>query len=171
MRDHLDEIRTASARGSVVDLACGRGRNALFLAEAGVSVVALDRNPDHLRELEVCARRLAAPVSPVRCDLETGYGIPVTAGSCGAILVFRFLFRPLAPAIERALGPGGILLYETFSLAHRETGRGPSRREFYLEADELVSLFPNLEVLAYTDGPTDGDPSDITARLFARKPV
>ena len=99
---------------------------------------------------------------------------PVAAGSCGAILVFRFLFRPLAQAIENALTPGGILLYETFSLAHRETGRGPRRREFYLEADELVSLFPNLEVLAYVDGPSDGladgDPSDITARLLARKP-
>ncbi len=170
LRDHLDEIRSASAAGSVIDLACGRGRNALFLAQAGVSVVGLDRNPDPLRELEVCARRLDVPVAAVRCDLETEHGIPVAAGSCGAILVFRFLFRPLAPAIERALRPGGILLYETFSLAHRETGRGPRKREFYLEADELVSLFPGLDVLSYRDGPGGGDPGDITARLLARKP-
>jgi len=170
VRDHLDEIRSASAAGSVLDLACGRGRHALFLAQAGLPVVALDRNPDHLRELEVCARRLDLPVAPVRCDLETEHGIPVAAGSCGVILVFRFLFRPLAPAIEHALRPGGILLYETFSLAHRETGRGPRKRAFYLEADELVGLFPNLEVLSYRDGPDGGHPGDITARLLARKP-
>jgi tellurite methyltransferase len=158
----------------VVDLACGRGRHALFLAQAGIPVVALDRNPDHLKELSVYARRLdppAARVAPVRCDLETEHGIPVAAGSCGVILVFRFLFRPLAPAIERALRPGGILLYETFALAHQKTGRGPGRREFYLESDELVSLFPKLEVLAHGEGPDGREPGDITARLLARKPI
>lgn len=171
LSDHLEEVRAASALGSVVDLACGRGRHALFLAQAGVPVVGLDRNPDHLRELAVYAQRLKVPISEVRCDLETENGIPVAPASCGAILVFRFLFRPLAPAIEGALRPGGILLYETFSLAHRETGRGPRRSEFYLAADELPALFPNLEVLSYRDGPAPADSGDITARLLARKPL
>lgn len=168
--EYLEQIRAAGRAGGVVDLACGRGRNALFLANAGVRVMGLDRNPDHVRELEVRARRLDAPLTAIRCDLETEHGIPIAPGSCGAILVFRFLFRPLATAIESALRPGGILLYETFALAQRETGRGPHRREFYLEPDELLTLFPNLEVLFYSEGCDAGRSGDITARLVARKP-
>lgn len=170
LREHLEAIRSAGEAGSIVDLASGRGRNALFVAESGVPVMAFDRNPDHLRELAVYAARADLPVAPVRADLETEHGIPVAAGSCGAILVFRFLYRPLAIAIEEALRPGGVLLYETFAMAHRETGRGPRRAEFYLEQDELPDLFPNLETLAYQEGPDGADPGDITARLFARKP-
>ena len=134
-------------------------------------MIALDRNRDHLRELAVHAARDHCAVQPVRCDLETRRGIPLATDSCGAILVFRFLFRPLAAAIEQTLKPGGILLYEAFTMAHRETGRGPRRAEFYLEHNELPGLFPNLEVVAYEEGP-DGDvPPTLTARLLARKPV
>jgi hypothetical protein len=142
----------------------------MFLANAGIPVVGIDRNRDHLRELATSARSLAKLVTPVRCDLETGRGIPVRPESCGAILVFRFLFRPLAEAITEALMPGGLLLYETFAMAHRETGRGPRRKEFYLEPDELPGLFPELDVISHREGPDAGTPPDITAQLLARKP-
>ncbi len=164
-------MHEAGERGAVVDLACGRGRHALHLARAGTPVIGLDRNADHLRELRVFADREELPVDAVRCDLETRHRIPVLPGSCGAILVFRFLYRPLAQAIEAALQPGGVLLYETFAMAHRETGRGPRREAFYLEADELPAMFPGLDVVAFEEGPDGDDPSDITQRLFARKPL
>ena len=57
--EHLDEIRLAAARGPVIDLACGRGRHALYLARSGIPALGLDRNRDHLRELEVSARPLS----------------------------------------------------------------------------------------------------------------
>jgi tellurite methyltransferase len=171
LSEHVDLVRRAAQLGPVVDLACGRGRHALYLAEAGVPVIGLDRNADHLKELEISAQRSGADVTPVRCDLEDGNGIPVAAGSCGVILVFRFLFRPLALAVEQALCPGGILLYETFALAHREGGRGPRRSAFYLKPGELPMLFPGLDVIDYVEGPDGGSPPDITARLLARKPI
>lgn len=169
--EHLEEIRLAATQGPVIDLACGRGRHALYLAKSGIPVLGLDRNGDHLRELEVSARGLATKPTPVRCDLETGQGIPVRSGTCGVILVFRFLFRPLASAIEDALRPGGILLYETFTLAERESGRGPRRKEFFLEPDELPALFPGLDVISYREGPDAGTPPTFTAQLLARKPA
>lgn len=167
---HEDRVREACALGAVVDLACGRGRHALYLARLGIASIGLDRNPDHLRELARCAEREGLAVRPVRCDLETGLGVPLADESCGALLVFRFLYRPLAPAIETLLHPGGILVYETFAQAHRETGRGPRREAFYLAPDELPGLFPQLEVLEYEEGPDGREPPDITARLVARKP-
>ena len=169
--DHLADVQRASKLGPVLDLASGRGRNALYLGKQDVPVIAMDRNPDHLRELAVHAARAGSAVTPVRCDLETEHEIPLNEASCGAILVFRFLFRPLAPAIERALRPGGVLLYETFSISHHETGRGPRSEAFYLDRDELPALFPNLEVISHEEGPSGGEGSDITSRLFARKAV
>ena len=169
--DNLAAIRAAARLGPVLDLACGRGRNALALAEHGIETIGMDRNRDHLRELGVAARSRGHIIPTVRCDLETANGIPLRPASCGVILVFRFLYRPLAPAIEESLQPGGILVYETFAEAHRATGRGPRSEAFYLEPDELPGLFPGLEVLAYEDGPVPGTAPDITARLLARKPA
>jgi tellurite methyltransferase len=169
--DNVSRIRAASRLGMVVDLACGRGRHALWLGREGIPCLGIDRNEQHLRELRVAAGRAGLRLDSVRTDLEAGLGIPLKTNSCGSILVFRFLFRPLMPEIAASLRPGGILLYETFAAAHRETGRGPRNPAFYLERDELPGLFPELEVLAYEEGPTQSDPPDITARLLARKPA
>jgi SAM-dependent methyltransferase len=168
--NHEALVHEAHELGPVIDLACGRGRHALHLARAGTPVIALDRSADHLRELQVHAQRDALPVQPLRCDVETAHGLPLPPESCGAILVFRFLYRPLANVIAAALRPGGVLLYETFTLAHRDTGRGPQREAFYLKRDELRTLFPDLEVVAFEEGPESDERPDITQRLYARKP-
>ena len=167
---HEDRVREAHPLGPVIDLASGRGRHAIHLAQQGIPSIALDRNPDHLRQLAVHAARVRTPVQPMRCDLETPCGIPLQTSSCGAILVFRFLYRPLAQAIMQALKPGGILLYETFTLAHRATGRGPRRAAFYLAAQELRELFSGLELIHYEEGGNGDDHVEFTARLVARKP-
>ena len=151
----LEPIRSDGPAGPVVDLACGRGRHALAAARAGLATVALDRDEEALRELAV--RADALPVRPVRSDVETVHGLPLRAGSCRAVLVFRFLFRPLAPALAALLRPGGWLAYETFTTAQTQLGYGPRRSEFLLAPDELPGLFPDLEVVSYWEGRTDGD--------------
>jgi tellurite methyltransferase len=169
--DNLEAVREGARIGPVLDLACGRGRNALGLSEQGLEIIGMDRNRDHLRELGTLARRRGQVVPSVRTDLETCHGIPVRRESCGVVLVFRFLFRPLAAAIEDALRPGGILVYETFAEAQRTTGRGPRCADFYLGRNELPGLFPGLEVLAYEEGPIPGPELEFTSRLLARKPT
>ena len=57
----------------------------------------------HLAALRRAARAEGLPLVGVRADLEDASGIPARPGSCGAILVFRFLSRTLAPAIVEAL--------------------------------------------------------------------
>ena len=66
----------------------------------------MDRDAARLAELASLARDRRLPLHAVRTDLETRHGIPVRPGLCGAILVFRFLFRPLARAIVESLRPG-----------------------------------------------------------------
>lgn len=137
----------------------------------GIPCLALDRSPDFLAELGAAAGDRAPLIHRARADLEAGHGIPVKAGTCGAILVFRFLFRPLAPAIEEALAPGGWLLYETFSVDQLELEGGPRRRSFLLEHGELPTLFPGLEVISYEETTELAPTPRAVARLAARRPL
>lgn len=164
-------LRSSARLGPLVDLASGRGRHALAAAELGLATVAIDRNAEFLRTLQSAANERGLAVETVLADLETGHGIPLVSRCCGAVLVFRFLHRPLAPHISRLLIPGGVLLYETFLRSQIELGHGPKRPDFLLEPGELPSLFPELEVLAYDEGVRAGPKPEATARLAARMPA
>jgi len=160
---HRAMLAESARLGPIADLACGRGRQAIAAARWGLPVVGVDRNPQFLRELLERSRDLALPIECVLSDLEAPSPLPLTPGSCGAVLVFRFLFRPLAPLIEGLLAPGGLLLYETFTLAQADREGGPNNPAFLLAPGELARLFPGLETLACTEGAA-------TACLAARKP-
>jgi SAM-dependent methyltransferase len=167
---HIARLERAAPLGPVADIACGRGRHALACADRGLAVLGFDRDRERLAQLRDAARGRPGPVRAIECDLESGYGIPVRPGTCSGILVFRFLFRPLASAIETALAPGGWLLYETFTLHQRDLDYGPSNPAFLLKPGELPSLFPELEVVAYEEGAW-GEPRPLElARLLARRP-
>jgi SAM-dependent methyltransferase len=163
----LPALREAAALGPVVDLACGRGRHALASAREGLSTLALDRKVDFLCELAETARREALPLQPVRFDLEVGLAPPIRPGRCGAVLVFRYLHRPLMPAIAGLLAPGGLLLYETFTTAQRQLEGGPRSADFLLEPGELPHCFESLDLVDYREG-VHGDRA--TAALVARAP-
>jgi SAM-dependent methyltransferase len=162
-------LSDAARRGPVLDLACGRGRHCIAVAELGAHAIGVDRNPAYLAELRTAACERELRIDAIRANLEDPPEIPLALGCCGAILVFRFLFRPLAPRIEEALRPGGLLLYETFTSHQRELGTGPRNPAFLLAEGELPDLFPGLDVLAYWEGVTEGASPAAVARLAARK--
>lgn len=164
-----DALLAAAALGPAVDLACGRGRNACAVASWGIPVIGLDRSRPSLAALQQRARHDALPVQTVCTDLETGRGIPLAAGRAGAVLVFRYLHRPLAPAIAALLAPGGLLLYETFTIHQRDLGHGPRNPAFLLNEGELPRLFPTLQPIAVWEGTCDdGTEPAALARLAAR---
>ena len=170
LAEQAPALARAAGRGPVLDVACGRGRNALAAARHGARVVGVDRDAGALGILSRAATAGALPVLPVRADLERGLPAPVRPGSCGGVLVFRYLHRPLAAQLAGALRPGGLLLYETFTLHQRELGYGPGNPAFLLEPGELRSLFPGLRVLSYWEGTTPGPKPWALARLAAERP-
>src|SRR5688572_20511142 len=90
-------------RGPVLDVACGAGRHAIFFAERGFDVVALDREPQQIQGVHfVCA------------DLENGNPWPLGDQRFAAIVVTNYLHRPLLPVLAERLEEGGLVLYETF---------------------------------------------------------
>src|SRR3954471_5953508 len=93
--------------GAALDVACGRGRHAIWLSEHGLSVVAVDRDADKISELrqEAAARHLTV-VATAR-DLESGAASFGTA-TFDVVVVIYYLYRQLFPALVDALRPGGL---------------------------------------------------------------
>ena len=165
----LEEVLPAVPRGLAADLAAGAGREAVYLALHGFEVEALDRDAPALERAAAMARRSGVSIHPVVADLERPErdGPPLAPGRYRLITVFRYLHRPLFPAIERALAPGGWLVYETYREGQERFGR-PKRARFLLGPGELSSAFPGLSVVRYEEPEPDGGP--VTARLLAFKP-
>lgn len=165
----LVQHRRLLPAGRVLDLACGQGRNAIFLAQEGLRVEAWDRNADGLNALQAKAASLGLTTITTRLvDLEQDPAIPVA--TFDLITVFYYLQRDLIPHIVRALAPGGMVVYETFLIDNHERFDHPHRREFCLNRNELLSLFGGLRVLAYREGPLDPARGPFLASLVAQQP-
>lgn len=161
--------------GLVLDVAAGSGHNALYLADQGFRVHAIDRNPEALRELQLTAReRQLALVTTEVVDLESEpfpYRVFPLA-RYDVVIVFFYLFRPLFPALLRTLKPGGRLMYETFLIDNYLRYQRPRHPEFCLARGELRTLVSGLHILHYDEGvreSKDGQRETFTARLLARK--
>jgi len=154
--------------GLVLDVACGAGRNALYLARRGFSVVAVDISGEGLQRLSQRARAERLDVLPVHADLEQ-FRLP--AETYDVIVNTRFLLRSLFPAIRSALKPGGLLVFETFNVDELEVLGGDIRREFALEKGELREVFGDFEILLYEEGVFERREGERgLSRLIARKP-
>ena len=164
-------------KGKVLDVAAGGGRHALFLAQLGYGVDAVDRDEESLAQLSAIARaRGLTGISPRVLDLEQTPPQEPDLGheAYDAILVFFYLHRPLFPYLIDSLKPGGVLLYETFTVDNHLQRRHPKRREFCLAPCELLSLTAGLRILHYDEGLHEGTSrveSVYTAQLAAQKPL
>ena len=135
------------AGGAVLDLACGSGRHARFLAAQGLQVEAVDRDAAALAGLA----RLAGITT--RCaDLE-GAAWPYAKRVFDAIVVTNYLHRPLLPLIGSGLAPGAALIYETFRAGNESYGK-PSNPAFLLRPGELLDFAQaaGLQIIAFEDG-------------------
>lgn len=137
-----------SAPGRALDLACGLGGNALFLAALGFEVHAWDISPVAIDRLTVTAHQRSLTLYP---QVRDCLAQPPASESFDLILVSRFLERALCPAISAALKPGGLLFYQTYT-QQQEGGAAPSNPHFLLAQGELVELFSELELLVYQEG-------------------
>lgn len=162
----LEEVLPLLPRGPALDLAAGAGRESVFLALNGFEVEAMDDDPDILAKAEALALRNGVRITTTVRDLERR-DARLPEGLYALITVFRFLHRPLLPAIGRALAPGGRLVYETFRRGQARFGR-PTHPRFLLEDGELRGAFPELVIERYDEPEPAGGP--ITARLLARRP-
>jgi SAM-dependent methyltransferase len=147
LRDHLALL----PRGSAIDLACGAGRNAVWLARQGFDVLAVDVSTEALAQVEQRARAEGVSVRTLQRDLAVD-GLP--AGEWDLVVDTYFLERSLFDAMRRALRPGGALIFETFTMRHAE--RTGFNRRWCLEPGELLRAFSGLRIAAYREHEVDG---------------
>lgn len=175
---YLQTLTRACETAPALDLACGSGRNGLYLLSHGVPVIFADRDGERL---EMIDRQLQSRPfaefkhdgSTWKVDFEIPGNRPLQTESFGAILVFRYLHRPLLADIQAALIPGGLLIYETFTVQQATLGR-PRNPDFLLRNGELQESFSQLRILHEFEGidhdPDSGEPRAI-AQLVAEKPA
>lgn len=149
------------AGGSVLDVACGRGRHLRWFAGRGHPVTGVDRDALALEGLGTLGRVLQA-------DIEGGPW-PFAGERFDGVVVTNYLWRPLLPTLVDAVAPGGVLLYETFAAGNETVGK-PSRADFLLQPGELLAACAGLRVVAFEDGFLDA-PARYVQRIAAVRPV
>jgi len=147
-KDHL-----IPKAGTALDLACGLGAGALYLARRGLTTTAWDISPVAIEALQ---KRTLTEGLVVNAEVRDLSVEPLPVTSFDLIYVANFLERSLCADIENALRPGGVLIYQTWVLG-KVTNEGPSNPDFLLAENELLRLFPNLAVRYFRDEGALGD--------------
>ena len=150
------------AGGEVLDIACGHGRHLRWFAGRGHPVVGVDRSPEAIATVTGLGEAVVA-------DIENGPW-PWPDRRFAGVVVANYLWRALLPAIVDSVGPGGVLLYETFAVGNETVGK-PSRPDFLLQPGELLRICASLRVVGYEDGFLDA-PQRFVQRIAAvREPA
>jgi len=150
-------------------LACGSGRDAVFLSQRKWKVFAIDNNPKLLEKATELGTRYNGPISTLSLDLEDQGPdtlLPIILGhfqvdGFDVIHVARYLHRPLFPLIINLLKPGGVIVYSTFTKGVESFGK-PRRPRFILETNELKEVFKSFQIIVHKDAPIeDGRPVQV----------
>lgn len=139
------------ATGKALDVACGLGGNALFLAERGLHTTAADISSV---ALEKVSQRQHPLIETLCTDIDAE---SFTSSVYDVIVVSNYLDRSICAEIAHALLPGGLLFYQTFVLNKVTPEFGPGNPDYLLKPNELLSLFEGLEVIVFSDLGVVGD--------------
>lgn len=160
------------APGAALDLACGPGRNALYLAEHGWRVTAVDGSRVAIDLLLARARERKLTLDAQVADLESGEwrvpGVGFEGAAFNLVLSCYFLDRRLIPLMQKALRPGGLLVLIAH-MADPDQPQGTPTRAF---PGELRKCFEGWNILHYREGaPEESCHRRAVAELVAQKPV
>src|SRR5208283_295192 len=162
--------------GRALDLAGGTGRHAIWLAQQGWQVTLIDISETGIDEARKNAGPLASHIHFVVDDLtqfkaaQIQFGDPSEPAPEPAfevVMAFFYLQRNIFPEIVKALRPGGLLIYKTYTLAQAKLARGPKNPEHLLASGELLQLARELRVLHYREVVAE----NATAEMVARKDI
>jgi SAM-dependent methyltransferase len=150
-------------KGRVLDLACGKGRHAIWLAQQGYQVDAIDHD-----SMATSSMNDIENINVVIRDLETSE-LPKFGHAYDGIVVSRYLHRPLLTLLADILNPDGILIYETFMKGNEHCGK-PSNPDFLLLPDELRNTYaPLLTVIDFEQGEEREPRPAVIQRICAKK--
>jgi tellurite methyltransferase len=164
LKEQLALIVSCCPGRAALDLACGEGRNSIFLARHGFQVTGVDISPAGLAKGRARAAAESLVIDFRQADLET-YRFTATYD---LIININFLLRELIPPAVAALNPGGLFLFE--SILDSPNLLGHHTRRFLLQPGELRQLFNNFSghILHYEELPDSDAP--VARLIFQRSP-
>ncbi len=171
--ENLSLLQNLNSDYGVLDLACGNGRNGLFLLQNNIPVTFADNSKVALENIKhsiEALERNGEPLAESKCwqvDLEQAGEEPLKSRQFDAVLVFNYLHRPLMPAIKQIIAKAGLIFYETFTVQQTKFGR-PSNPDYLFKENELKESFRDWEVIEYFEG-VKTNPDRAVASLIARK--
>ncbi len=178
LEQYLAKLTEAAKLGPIIDLACGNGRNGLYLLASGIPVIFADLNCSALDQIQqaLTTATYKGKKELAECwltDFEGPQPSPLADKQAGGIVIFRYLHRPLMESIKKAVLPGGIVIYETFTVDQPRYGH-PNNPAFLLRHNELDEYFADWDILHCFEGVTNpgkaGAPQAI-AQIVAIKPA
>jgi SAM-dependent methyltransferase len=147
-----------------LDVACGAGRNAAWLAEHGWSVTACDFSLQGLRRARAFAEERNVKLSLFCQDLET---VLLPPNQFDLVICFYYLQRKLFPSLRATLRPGGLIVYKTYTTEQLQFSGGPRHPMHLLQPQELLESFRGFRVLFYQETVQARG----IAQLIAHKPL
>ena len=144
LREHIGELPP----GDALDLATGEGRNAVFLAQQGYRVTAIEKSAVGLAKAEQWAKQACIDLNLIEADLEK---YALSENAFDLVFCSYYTQRPLFPQMERALRPGGALMIQTYTIEQLGRERGPSNPDFLLQPNELYRTFRHLRISWYRE--------------------
>jgi SAM-dependent methyltransferase len=162
----LDSGHWEIPTGRALEIACGSGRNALFLAARGFQVDAVDISPIGLDQAAARAREMSLSISWQRADLQS---VALPEAVYDLVVDINYLQRSLIPGLQASLKPGGWIVFETFLIDQQTIGH-PKNPDYLLAHNELLGWFRGFRVRYYREGKTaeDGEAA-FRAGLLAQK--
>ena len=158
-----DYAELSPEKRRALDLACGAGRNAVWLAEHGWSVTACDISLEGLRRARALADSRRVRLDLLCIDLEAAV---LPAARFDLLMCFFYLQRDLFPQIRAALRPGGVIVYKTYTTEQLAFTGGPRHLPHLLQPQELLKTFHDFRILWYRETVKDRG----VAELIAQRP-
>jgi tellurite methyltransferase len=143
--ESIRQIEKVVTGRSVVDIACGAGRDSVYLAKRGWQVTGIDNKPSALERCSQLAQSNQVKVNTQLKELELGNN-PFAGLTADLVVVMRYLHRPLFKAIHHLINPGGVLIYSTFMVGCEKMG-SPRNPNYLLLTGELAEEFASYEIL------------------------
>ena len=156
--------------GRALDIATGKGINAMFLAAHGLEVDAWDISEVAIDSLTAASREEQLSIRPLAIDIKAS---SFPHESYDVVINCHYLDRGITDAIVSSLRPGGLVLFQTFT-ADKTLAIGPKNPGFLLQNNELPRLFQKLDQLVYRDDSDASDPDHPLAGracFIGRKPT
>lgn len=145
LKEQIDTLK----KGKALCLAAGEGRNAVYLAQQGFDVLAVDVSAKGLEKCRALARERGVEVQTQVADLRD---YDMAEERYDLITNFYYYQPDLFPKVMAALKPGGMFILQSFSMDQPETNRfGPRNPSFLIKPNELWRYFSSYRIRHYQD--------------------